>query len=78
MPAPLFELIASIMEVEPSDIDDDSDNTTLAKWDSMRQIMLATLLESEYGFTLRNDELERLQSVKNIRAILAAHDVTGV
>jgi acyl carrier protein len=77
MPLPLLELIASIMEVDAVDVDETSDNETLGKWDSMRQIMLATMLESEYGFTLRTDELDRLQSVANIRTILAAHNVEG-
>jgi acyl carrier protein len=77
MPVPLLELIASIMEVDASEVDETSDHEALGKWDSMRQIMLATMLESEYGFTLSNDELERLQSVTNIRSILAAHNVQG-
>jgi len=74
---PLLELIASIMEVDAGEVGETSDNETLGKWDSMRQIMLATMLESEYGFTLTTDELERLQSVVNIRAILVAHNVQG-
>jgi acyl carrier protein len=77
MPIPLLELIASVMEVDGSEVSEASDNETLGKWDSMRQIMLATMLESEYGLTLDSDELDRLGSVKDIRAILAHHNVQG-
>ncbi|MDB5092013.1 MAG: acyl carrier protein [Candidatus Eremiobacteraeota bacterium] len=77
MPVPLLELIASVMEVDASEVTENSDNETLGKWDSMRQIMLATMLESEYGFTLSNDELAGLQSVGKIRTILARHRVEG-
>ena len=78
MPVPLLELIASVMEVDVSQVTENSDNETLGKWDSMRQIMLATMLESEYDFTLSNDDLSGMQSVVKIRAILARHRIDGV
>jgi acyl carrier protein len=71
----LLELIASVMEVDVSQVDEDSNYESLAKWDSMRQIMLASVLESEYGFTLGVDEMLHLQSVASIRAILRTHGI---
>lgn len=75
MATELLSLIASVMEADVADVDESSDNESLAKWDSMREIMLATALESEYGFTLTNDEMSKLHSVAAIRGILAAHGV---
>ena len=71
----LLELIASVMEVDVSQVDEESNYESLEKWDSMRQIMLASVLESEYGFTLGADEMLHLQSVASIRAILRAHGI---
>jgi acyl carrier protein len=73
MTTPLLEVIASVMEVPTDQIDENSCSDTLEKWDSMRQIMLASMLESEYSFILSSDEMEQLKSVRQIRAILAAH-----
>jgi acyl carrier protein len=75
LPAPLNELIASIMEVDASEVTDESDNESLGKWDSLRTIMLATTLESEYGLTLTTDDLEQLHSVASIRRILRGHGI---
>jgi DNA replication protein DnaD len=41
----------------------------------MRQIMLATTLESEYGFMMTPAEMEQLVSVASIRSVLAAHGI---
>lgn len=70
----LYDLIASVME---SNINEDSSAETVEKWDSMRQVMLASALESQYGFTLTNDDMANLQSVRSIRSILDAHGVTA-
>ena len=75
MSTPLLELVASIMELDPSQVHEDSGMDSLPKWDSMRQLMLASMLESEFGFTLSAGELQNLQSVRKIWSILAAHDV---
>jgi acyl carrier protein len=75
---PLFELIAAVMEAAPSDVTEDSGSDTLAKWDSMREIMLASTLEAEYGFNLTTDEMLDLHSVKSIRKILAAHGIQSI
>jgi len=73
----LRSLIASVMGVDVQEIGDDAGESTVATWDSMRQLMLASVLESEYGFTLTMVELQRLKSLVEVRAILAAHGVAG-
>ncbi len=73
----LYELIASVMEANASEVNEESSADTVEKWDSMRQVMLASALESQYGFSLTNDDMANLQSVRSIRSILVAHGVTG-
>jgi acyl carrier protein len=78
LPPPLNELIATVMEVDASEITDDSSNESLGKWDSLRTIMLATTLESEYKLTFTTDELEQLHSVASIRTVLRRHGIDDV
>jgi acyl carrier protein len=63
------------MGVDASAIDDDSGNETLSTWDSMRELMLASTIEAEYGVTLSTGEMLDLHSVRSIQAILAAHGI---
>jgi acyl carrier protein len=73
----LLELIASVMEVPPSEVTEESNSNTIAKWDSMRQLMLASMLESEYRFTLSGNDMAELGSVSGIRKILGAHEIVA-
>jgi acyl carrier protein len=45
------------------------------KWDSLRQIMLMTELETQYGFELSDQQMLETTSVAKIRALLAVRGV---
>jgi acyl carrier protein len=42
------------------------------KWDSLRQIMLMTELETQFGIELSDEQMLETNSVAKIRALLAA------
>jgi acyl carrier protein len=67
---PLFELIAGTLGVPPEDINEASDMRNTKKWDSLRQIMLMTEIETNYGIELSDDEMTGATSVAEIRKIL--------
>jgi len=73
----LLALLASLMEVNAGEMRDDSTSDDIEKWDSMRELMLASMLESEFGIVLRVDELENLHSVREIRSVLARHGISS-
>jgi len=77
MAGKLLAQIASVMGVDESELNEDSNFETLATWDSAREVELALLLEFEYRVTLSDDELERLHSVKDVRDVLAARGKAG-
>ena len=52
-----------------------SDITNTRKWDSLRQVMLMTELETSYGIELTDQEMTDATSVAKIRAVLARHGV---
>jgi FkbH-like protein len=75
-PDTLLGLLAQALEVTPDKIDNESSSETVEKWDSLRQILIAKMLEQHFAITLSNDDLAELASVRNIRALLAAHGVS--
>jgi acyl carrier protein len=69
---PLLTLIAGTLGIAPSDVTEESDSTNTRKWDSLRQVMLMTELETSFGIELTDQELVDMTSVAKIRAALQA------
>jgi acyl carrier protein len=67
---PLLELIAGTLGIPPAAITEASDMTNTRKWDSLRQVMLMTELETNYGIELSDKEMTETTSVARIRALL--------
>ena len=66
----LLAVIAGTLGVLPAAITENSDMTNTRKWDSLRQVMLMTELETSYGIELTDQEMTDGTSVAKIRAIL--------
>lgn len=66
----LRSLVASLMELDEAEVGEDTGRETVAQWDSLRELMLASALESEYGITLTLDEFQMLHSVRTVMQVL--------
>jgi acyl carrier protein len=73
MPDPLLTLIAGTFGIDVSEVSEASDASNTRRWDSLRQVMLMTELETTYGIELTDQELIETTSVRKIRAVLHAH-----
>jgi acyl carrier protein len=71
----LLDLIARTLGTGLSEITEASDMSNTKKWDSLRQIMLMTELETQYGIELTDQEMLETISVSQIRALLARYGV---
>jgi acyl carrier protein len=71
----LLTLIAGTLGVPPSEINEASAMSNTRKWDSLRQLMLITELETVYGIELTDQEMLETTSVQQIRTVLAVHGV---
>ncbi len=71
----LLTLIAGTLGIAPSEVNEASDTSNTRKWDSLRQVMLMTELETTYGIELTDQELVETTSVAKIRAVLKARGV---
>ena len=69
----LLTLIAGTLGIPPAEVTEASDMTNTRKWDSLRQVMLMTELETSYGIELSDEEMTEATSVAKIRAVLQAH-----
>ena len=71
----LLALIAGTLGIDPAEVTEGSDMSNTRKWDSLRQIMLMTELETQYGVELSDREMLETTSVVKIRALLAVQGV---
>ena len=71
----LLSLIAGTLGILPAEVNDASDMSSTRKWDSLRQLMLMTELETQYGIELTDREMLEATSVAGIRTVLAARGI---
>jgi acyl carrier protein len=71
----LLHLIAGTLGIDPAEVTEDSDISNTRKWDSLRQIMLMTELETHYGCQLTDQQMLETTSVAKIRALLTLQGV---
>lgn len=69
----IVSLIASVLQVDPADLSEEDGAETVAGWDSLRTLMLASTIEISYGITLDNADFERLVTVKGVREVISRH-----
>ena len=67
----LLDIVANIMEVEATQIDDDSGPETIESWDSFRGLILFEELESKFNVKFTLNELLNVKKIKDIKNILS-------
>jgi acyl carrier protein len=66
-------LIASVLQIPADALRDDDSTETVDSWDSLKTVMLASMIEITYDITLDNSDIERLTSVSAVREVIARH-----
>jgi acyl carrier protein len=72
----LQQVVATVMNVSPSEVDDDTSPDTLPAWDSLSHIDLIVAVESEFNVSLSAEDSMEMLSVRLIRLILDEHGVS--
>ena len=67
----LLDIVANIMEVEATQIDDESGPETIENWDSFRGLILFEELESKFNVKFTLNELLNVRKIKDIKNILS-------
>ncbi|MEO7547896.1 MAG: acyl carrier protein [Ramlibacter sp.] len=68
------DLIASILQLSAEGLAEEDGPETIAAWDSLKTILLASMVEITYGITLSNSDIEQFTSVGAVREVVARHD----
>ena len=72
----LYEIIAKVLDVPISEINDESNPETIENWDSFNSLMLADELESEFNISFTLDEIIDSANVAAIKKHLKNHGVS--
>jgi acyl carrier protein len=69
----ILPLIAQVLQVDPARLAEDDGVRTMPQWDSLKIILLASMIEITHGITLSSADIEQLTSVGAVRAVVARH-----
>ena len=69
----VLDFIASVLQVDASQLREDDGTETVPAWDSLKTLLMASMIEINHGVTLDNSEMERLTTVRTVREVLARH-----
>lgn len=68
----LRTILSSVFDAAPDSIDERSSPDTLPAWDSLGHLQLVAALESHYQVRFNLREIQSMDSVRNIEAVLGA------
>ena len=60
-------IMASVFDIKPENIQENSSPDTVANWDSMKHIDLILSLEEEFNLEFDEKEISEMMSFKNIK-----------
>ena len=66
----LRAIAADILEVDPSEIDEDSSPETIDSWDSVQHLNLVLAIEEQYGITLDPEEISNVETLGDLAGII--------
>ena len=60
------EILATILEIDQSDVNNDTNPDTVSSWDSLRHMKLVFAIEDEYDVQFSDDQIIQLTDVGKI------------
>jgi len=72
----LFNIISRVMEIESSELTDESSPEDIENWDSYNGLLLIDELESEFNVKFTVEEVFDVHSIADIKKHLVNHGVT--
>ena len=73
----LTNLIAGCLDLDPTEISNETGTHNLAKWDSLRHMRIVFALEEDFDVRFRDEELMSLTSVAAIRKALSERNISA-
>jgi acyl carrier protein len=69
-PAKVKEVMAAVLMVDPSTINDDASMDSIPTWNSLRQMSLVLALEDEFGVSFPDEDAANATSFKLLSLVL--------
>ncbi|MCI5060502.1 MAG: acyl carrier protein [Alphaproteobacteria bacterium] len=66
----LIDLFASILDIDPAGLNDESSPDTVEQWDSLAAMHLVAAIEEEFDIRLSTKEIMKMSSIGLARATL--------
>ena len=71
----LLDTIANVMEMQVTDINEESTPETIENWDSFRRLVLFEELETKFEVKFTLNDLLHIKKIKDIKNILSVRGV---
>jgi acyl carrier protein len=62
----VIKIISNVIDVPPSDLNEDSSPSSVNGWESMKHINLILAIEEEFDLQFDDEQIAEMQSVKTI------------
>ena len=72
----LKQVIADVLQIDASIIDDDTSVDTVESWDSLRHLNLILAIEGEFDFSFTEDQTVEVLNYPLIKIVLEEHGVS--
>jgi len=72
----LKQILSKVLEIEESQITDESSPNSIENWDSFNGLMLVSELEEAFKISFTFDEVVAVKNVADIKKALIAHGVS--
>jgi acyl carrier protein len=66
-------ILASVLNIDPSSINENSSSKTLEKWDSLYHMNIIIAVEEAFGITFEDEEIPGLTSFKGLATAIEKH-----
>ena len=71
----IFDLIGNVLNVDPSQISDETTQDDIENWDSLNSLLIIDEIEREFNIKISINEIIEINKVADIRQILKRHNV---
>lgn len=71
----LIELFAEELDIEVTELDEDSSPDTVEEWDSLAAVRIVAAIETEFDVRLSTTEMMKMRTIGIARKVLRAKNV---
>ncbi|MEO1065974.1 MAG: acyl carrier protein [Pseudomonadota bacterium] len=71
----LFDIVGSVLNIDPNELTDESNGQNTAGWDSLRHIELMLAVETAFGVHFTMPEMASMQNLGDMRKLLVQKGV---